>query len=273
MLKKSINRSRLTGTFIFLGIILSGCFEKKEGCLDVVAANFDAGADKNCCCIYPKLTLDVKHIYDSTNLSLTDVYTNNLGQDFKVLSIAFYISDVQLRSNGEWTPVSNVIEIRDHTGGIHVRPDDVTIINRQTFKFNVGEFLTPGSFDRLRFSIGLKAPEVNTDPESVQDDHPLSSTSSDQLWDPIDGYLSYRISLIDTLQQDTLHWKTPATTMAFVDLEIDLKIDKQIGEDLVIPLEIDYRKWLQSIDIRSDSSEEINLKMRSGMESSITFLQ
>lgn len=273
MLKRIINRPSLTGTFLLLGVLFSGCFEKKEGCLDVLASNFDAGADKNCCCTYPKLTFDVKHSYDSTNLSLSDVYTNALGQDFKILAIAFYISDVQLRSNDQWIAVSNTIGFRDRTGGFHIRPDDVTIINRQTFKFNVGEFLSPGTFDQLRFSIGLKAPESSADPESVSDDHPLSSTSVNQLWDPVDGYLSYQISLVDTLQQDTLHWKTPATTNALVNLEIDLKIDKQIGEELVIPLEIDYSKWLQSVDIRSDSPEDIEQKIRVGIESSISFFQ
>ena len=55
-----------------------------------------------------------------------------------------------------------------------------------------------------------------------------------------------------------------------MDLEIDVKIDKQTGADLVIPLEIDYGEWLRSIDLRTDTPQEINQKIREGIQSSIS---
>ncbi|MDH3651152.1 MAG: hypothetical protein OEQ53_15815, partial [Saprospiraceae bacterium] len=202
-----------------LGILLIGCYEKKEGCLDALASNFDVTADLDCCCSYPQLILDVKHVYDSVNLNLGDVYTNQHLQVFRLLSFAFYVSDVQLRKADKWTSVSNQVEFSDNSGQLHSESDDVTIISRQTFRFNIGTFIESGSYEQIRFTVGLVPPESNVNPITIDDEHALSSANN-ELWNNESGHCAYRFELVDTTTSDTLLWKVPAQDGALEFIEL-----------------------------------------------------
>ncbi len=87
-------------------LLVSACYTPIEGCLDTEATNFDASADKDCCCKYPLLVLNVENAYDTLIWKPDTAYQNDLGQWFRIRDIVFYVSELKLTQNG----VSGVVE-------------------------------------------------------------------------------------------------------------------------------------------------------------------
>lgn len=81
---------------LIVALIANACYESQQGCLDVRAVNYYAGADENCCCRYPKLILSSDQVYDTLLFRLDSLYPADNGQLFRIKNIVFYISDVEL---------------------------------------------------------------------------------------------------------------------------------------------------------------------------------
>ena len=249
-------------------LLLFGCYEPREGCLDALASNFAIDADEHCCCEYPQLTFTLKHLYDSLDFDLGSIYENRLGQHFIPQRINFYFSDVSLAQGSDWIGVDETIELSVNSV-INTEPDDVTEINRRGFEFPVGEFLTPGVFTAVRFSVGLNPPEVDAFASEFEDTHPLD-TANNELWSQMLGYLSYSCEIIsDTAQLDTLTLVDAASPSIPIELPVELL--KTRGAKLTIPLAIDYRQWFESIDFENDDEELIRQKISAGIKNSTTF--
>lgn len=109
---KLIIRKGVIHFFLALFFVF-GCYEQQEGCLDALASNFEIDSDDGCssCCEYPHLTFTIKHLYDTLNFNLGQVYSNGLGQTFIPRAISFFVSDVTLLQGENWRPVDNSILI------------------------------------------------------------------------------------------------------------------------------------------------------------------
>src|SRR5690349_2250009 len=88
------------------------CFEPKYGCLDIAATNFNPAADKDCCCRYPKLLLDVNQVYDTLVFRQDSLYPGTGGHLFRIRNVAFYLSDFQLIKDGVTFETEDVVDLK-----------------------------------------------------------------------------------------------------------------------------------------------------------------
>jgi hypothetical protein len=256
---------------------LTSCYEQKEGCLDVLASNFQLDADidccrknNDCCCNYPQLSLNLKHEIEGENLSRGQVYQTALGQPFFVVSIQFFISDIVLVEGEEEFGVDDFISLKTANEGEVSVSDDITAISSQSFSYTIGQFKRAGTYQALRFKVGVDEPEKSVDPDQFNADHPLHSNQS-TLRDSLGNLLLYDIAWIpDTVSMEIVHLQCLADQILPVDLA--LTGSKAPGQSISIPLVIDYSQWLSNINIERDPEEVQMQKIIEGIARSFSIL-
>ncbi len=258
-------------SFLLSVFLLSSCYEKQEGCLDSNAVNFDFEADEtccpeedseDCCCDYPEMRMTVKHIAGEGNMSLGTPYYNDLGQLYMIESVAFFTSGYSVQ-DGTWYGVNDTVEVNSPDGHILLVADDATEISRSAFEFPVGKFLRPGMYDSLRFSIGLDSILNSADTADFQTNHPLRP-SNNVLYNDSTGYLMYRVELVtDTTTSEVRTFSVPAFPPSSLTMAIDLEHEK--GQNLSLPVEIDYSEWFKAIDFDLDSDSLVAEKVKRGL--------
>ncbi|MBK8501249.1 MAG: hypothetical protein IPL46_03050 [Saprospiraceae bacterium] len=270
-----VNR-RLTILLLFTILLLS-CYEKKEGCLDVLAANFNLEADVDCCqdpgtccCEYPKLSFSIKHQFGSENLSRGRLYTTDLGQPYYIDTIRFFISNVRLLDGNEYA-VSDTIIIKSSNGEEVARPDDVAIVSSTSFSIELGDFVRPGIYSNLSFVVGITEPERTASYDQFESPHPLAENQT-RLKDSISkSLLLYDVGLIpDTLDGAVSHFQLPASFTVLINLPVE--IIKEPGKSITIPLGIDYQKWLETLDLDNGDPDLQNQKILQGIGQSFSIL-
>ncbi|MBK7223607.1 MAG: hypothetical protein IPH94_20580 [Saprospiraceae bacterium] len=77
-------------------VSLASCYEEQDGCLDLLAANYNAAADKECegCCTYPSLRVSLVNQWNDRNFILNDTFTNLQGQSFIILQQKFFLAGI-----------------------------------------------------------------------------------------------------------------------------------------------------------------------------------
>lgn len=159
-------------------LLLAGCYEPREGCLDVSAVNFDASADENCCCEYPALKMSVLHRFDSLLWQPDAVYVNNLGQAFRLRSVALYLSDFELEQNGQLYRIQDTIALKTRPlsgtdTALTTFVNDFQLLRRTPTEYAIGLFPFSGAFQSVRFAVGLPDSAQAILPAQTPPGHPL----------------------------------------------------------------------------------------------------
>lgn len=258
--------NRISLCVLLLSVFVASCYEKKEGCLDVFASNFALDADINCCkdkqdccCNYPKLTLSIKQQYENENLAAGKIYLTNLGQPFMIEDIHFFISNVRLTDGSDFA-TDDTLMIMTNNGQSEARPDDVLTVSSDVFSFRVGTFNRPGNYTQLKFLVGLSEPERTAPSSQFAATHPLASGQT-TLRDTLnDEWLTYSVAWIpDTVSLITEQLQVSADNL--IEVIIPVNISKKPGQDITIPLIIEYHKWLGTIDLIHDDQTTKNTKI------------
>lgn len=205
-------------------------------------------ADIDCeddCCTYPRLNLSISHRHRDTLLLRDSAYTNDLGQIYRISSVSMLVSDFY-------------VTLRDDT----LRPrEQVTIgsrserrvtndhfqISTSEFSYLAGRIAGEGDLSSLRFTIG--SDHIPLDTTLADDDYRLRSGLPNLA---IDGsaYASVNI-VLDSLDTDTLaSWLIGGLYPINLDLQGDILV---AGDNLTTIIEVDYARWLDDVDLLSDS--------------------
>lgn len=241
-----------------MALCLNGCFEPKDGCLDIEATNFDASADRDCCCEYPNLILEARHRYGSDSVQYVpdSLYVNSTGQIFRIKKVVFYLSEIQLFQNGGMFSVSDTVQLQTYapTGGDTTKEaftDDFLLVRRSPIDNPVGEFRPAGIFDKIRMRLGLSSDAQRVIPRLAPSGSPLK-IQGDSLWyGPSAGYVF--------LQAVVVRDSMPATkpdTLSFTQADLpDFFIEKtgsyyhpSGGYNFRLTLGIDYKKLFDGIN-------------------------
>lgn len=166
------------GTLIAVLVLLqSACFDPQSGCLDIAATNFNASADKNCCCKYPQLTLTVNQFYGAQLAKQDSLYVGTGGHLFRLRSMSFYLSDFQLFRGGETFQMGDSTLLKYKAGANDTLsryfPDDFTLIRRATLENEVASFREEGLFDGIKFRLGLNPEAEKIISALAPSGHPL----------------------------------------------------------------------------------------------------
>lgn len=261
---------------LLITFMLAGCYEPKEGCLDVNATNFALDADRPCsdCCVYPTLRLDVQNRFTKDgvplNLGYVDsVYYDIQGKPYRINKIRFYLSNVHLvRSDGSEEEVADELELEvwlpdgSDTEKVVVEDNFALVDAGRNRSFAMGTFAKNGEFQKVRFTLGIGEPVNRAVPSTLPDNHPLALQDDPMYWSGADGYIFYKIELFrDTVPTDTIPvvleigGSTILRTFS-IDFPEPLHLDE--GFNPKITLRIDYSLWLQSIDRDADEASLIS---------------
>lgn len=239
--------------------LLLSC-DKKEGCLDPNATNYTIDAELNCCCTYPMLVAEIAFKTGEENVTLGDTFINDQGLDISILDFALYASDFNLTgSAGDVAQVSDLLEI-----GTQEVVDDIILIKRNEFSFPIGTFNEMRVFEQVQFKIGLIAPIKTLDLSAItlSSDHPLSIQEDSLYHDPPKGYDFIKLQVRIAQDEYTFIYSEE------IPIALDLIITPVLGQDVTIPLKIQFDKWFSGIEESMDA-QDIESKIFQNIQPSI----
>lgn len=244
--------------FLLFTLSLPACYEPQEGCRDIVATNFDASADKDCevdCCSYPKLQIGVVQHYDTLTYIENQAYPGLNNHWFILKNVSFYLSDFQLSQQGTPYIVSDTVGLYTlpPTGADTLREiftDDFVLVRRTPLINQVGTFRNDGTFENIRFRLGLDDHAQRVVPSKAPAGHPLR-TQSDSLWHGrSEGFVFMQI----VVARDTITGTLPDTiSLKKADIQDFIfsaagNFQHKTGYDFNVILDVDHHKLLEGID-------------------------
>ncbi len=259
--------------FIVMTILVIAC-SKDEGCLDIYATNFDASAEKDCCCEYPSLILNTNHVFDTVAFRLEENLTFDNIDTFQILESNLLFSNINLINNNAKYIIDDTIHVNSNSQS-HVLTDDYVIIKPSKFSYNIGTFShTLETFDQFEWLWGLDEESNQIVPDSIYIDNHALSNDTDTIWSSNEGYFLYYLKFIPNIQQAdiqreiVIHDMTNSINQSFIS-----NINNNIGYDLEINIQINYHTMLNGINFEADSETTIIQKIINNFNSSITLLE
>lgn len=258
-----------------LAIAAAGCYEPTAGCLDIEAVNYDFTADEDVRedCVYPALRLQFEHVYSRPDTLLPfrprdTFYLDAAGHPFRIQAFSFYLSKLQLvDAQGGLLDVEDELEIFvPNPGGPPLPrtiPDNYAIVlTGNSSSINIGTLRDVGALQGLQFFVGVEGVANIAVVDSLPSRHPLSP-DEEFYFSPDSGYVFQYIELFrDTVSTDTVPEVLRIGTFPYVRLiELPISGEKIEGLHFRIVLQVDYRRWLEGLDVRNDSREQLMEKI------------
>lgn len=263
--------------FLLILVGLLGCYDEKEGCLDPNALNFDVSADKDCCCEYPSLKLNVSFMQnDTTSFSYQRFYTDEVGADvYQIKSFSFYLSHVEVKpEGGDWLDVVDSTEYWLYGVGGVARGDvsnNVLLVEHNRLKYDLGRISYPGPFTGVRFQLGLDETQKQVIPDSLSN-HPLS-IGADSMWVSSGVYLQQKWVVVTDTSADSYTVDTfRVVGNVGVDLDYTSAFILPRGKDYEVRLAINIPDWLKGVDWQANK-ETILEKLSSNSASALSLVQ
>lgn len=245
-------------------LLFISCYQQKEACLDIHATNFDASADVNCCCDYPRLQLNFIHKTNTILFNSDDTLTNDLGQSYKINSFSFYLSGFSFKtSNGTIITTSDTIRIPSKTDSI-VLNKDITLVRPLTSNVLLGRLIQTNDFNEINFNIGVPQAANQADISRISESSNLS-TQPDSMFTPSLGYVSIRYSISDlngNIKEVRVYDMIP--------LHFNLLLPNKLAKNTCLQLEIDHSYLMHEIDILNDSNKSIENKIKQNFSNACT---
>jgi hypothetical protein len=281
---KPLNLSFSHFLILSLSLLLSGCFQPKEGCLDIRAANYDVSADDPCtdnCCKYPTLSITLQHrviLPGQPDTSFTMRYDSLYPAPFDTTHYfsfersRFFLSNFRLvRENGGEVGVSDSIKLKTVSGVDFTVKNSFAKADRDIFQASSGGvFLASGVFTKIKFTLGLPDPLPQTDPESVPTGHPLSIANDTLIYEEGAGYIPSRL----IFRPDTLPGTDSLDFRFLTPREVELPLAEPFvveqGFNLKLTLFINYLAWFEGIDLKNDSPATMQAKIDSNLTKAIS---
>ena len=254
-------------------LFFTACFQPESGCLDIEAKNFELTADEpcdsdntatSCPCTYPVLSFDnMNYVVEKVDYQ-PDAFYRIDSQYIRIQSIQFYLSGFQFRrTSGEWISVEDTISLvvlnDENQLATQLLTDDFQLINQQS-SIDMGAITQHGTFDSLRFVLGIEAPANTAAPDFITNtNHPLATT--DMHTDNQEtGYIfnqlifhrdTYPETTAITINLTAANVKKQPSLMEF---KMPFSYETPIGEDFSLgTLQVDHAKWFDGINFVVDT--------------------
>lgn len=232
------------------------CYESKEGCLDLLATNYDVIADMPCddCCTFPKVSINIQNINgQDTTYNLADTIYSLSGDSLQILEAKFYLSDITIYKNG--SALRSSINIEDSiTAKLFV--DDTGIVSASQKNIMLGQFKFSGKPDTITCRLGLN-PDINQGVfTKVASGHPLNARN--KIKDPLNQnaslYVKYRSFSGTSLDTQVVYIKEPITKfLTWRDVSANAK-----GDEIKVNLQVNYAILMSRIRKNMSYSEAIS---------------
>lgn len=259
---------------------IAGCFQPREGCLDIEAVNFDAAADKACCCCcnYPKLRLRHVPLFDTATWLPNAAYEYAPGRWFRIREAVFYLSDVQGIQNGQAFPIADTLRLAVRTpAGDTARQtftNDFLVLRRTVVDYTVGEFRAAGTFSGMRFRVGVPDAAQRVIPALAPEGHPLRPQPENLWLGPDRGFAAFRLVITrDTLPNtipDTLTFGAPDFPSKV--LQSPGPFLRESGYDFRLQLAVNYRELFRGVDLTTGDISAWKTRIWANLNSALLVL-
>jgi hypothetical protein len=235
--------------FLFI-LFFTRCQAPVVGCLDARATNFDVTAAKSCddnCCQFPNLKIQLDYAFDTFNFNFNTSY--KFGSDsIRFISSQFYMSNVQLiKDDGTKESVIDSILLFRDKDTLKV-PNYYALAGKNNgFEALLGRFNQVGIYSKVSFNMGLDLEASKTIPSKMPQNSPLSIKNDSMYISSEKQYIFNKMILVRTSKPiDTLRFVI--TTFKPIELKGNQSLVLKEGFDAIIPLRIDYKKWLEGVN-------------------------
>lgn len=258
-------------------VLFSACQEPLEACLDIEASNFDVRADRDCCCIYPSLFIEVAYRAGEVSFNLNTPYELDNGDTVIFRRAAFYVSDLTIfQGSQEFFPRDTFLIYRlDNTNQLDSSEyiGNVSLINRTASDINMGQFTEPGFFDLVRFRLGLNETLNNQNIETLPRRSRLSiQADSMHTFTSDGGYLFLKFEVFVPSLDELFTLALTAADGDFVLLR-PIELISVTGVNKRFRLNINYLEWLRGIDFATDNPEQRKQKLIDNLPNALVTIQ
>lgn len=260
--------------FFALIVLLSSCFEPQEGCLDINATNFEPSADENCCCILPNYKVQMAHRVGEEIFNLDSTYLNNLGQEFIIRNVQFYLSNFKLLDENnealEANQKLNAVWMENANLRQDSIKDDIILVNRPFFERILGTSSEVKDFQGVEFCYGLKDTANCVIADSISSTHPLGP-KTDSLYIYPDGKYHFAILELEDGNGNSYDLELGSNGLDIIFLDYFYSPNR--GEEASIRLITDYSMWLEGVNFLTMTKEQIADKIVLNIPSSFRIFE
>lgn len=235
-------------------ILFLSCFERKEGCLDSLAANYDVEAFDSCleCCSFPDVVFNMTHRAGDSLLNTQDTLVNNIGEMFNILEVRYYLSDVLIfQDNRAISAHENLV----NSNNSFSRSDDISIARSNVASLTIGEFKTYGQFDKVSFRLGVDNRVLTDTFVNLTPQHPLNDRNKIQDSEGRLFQMSVRYKLIDPDTLRTIWIDSLPENLIFEKTET---IQTRKGENIPFRIDANYLPLFENVVLRGNDAEVKN---------------
>lgn len=265
--------------FLLLIPCFIGCYEPKEGCLDIDAVNYDASADDPCdaCCKSPVLLFLMQHYVElatQPDTSFAMKYATKYPSPFDTSHYfyldrgRFFISNLKLvRDNGEEVGVTDSLWLLLTNGDSLYVEDNFSKCDRDLFAADtIGKIKTLGVFTKLKFTLGLEEAVQKVYPDTLNNRHPLAVDTDSLSYEEGVGIFPYHL----IIRPDTLP-DTPPMIFKFdqarqISLDLPQPISVERGFSIRLTLRFEYLHLFKAVDFLHDTEAIIRSKIEDELE-------
>ncbi len=233
-----------SGFMLFFCFVLFAACNKKEGCTDPTAVNYDPEAEKDKGCEYLSTHPVEAHFHPYVNGIAHiegDTYTIG-GVPTELDFTRFYVSNMRLvdsAGNETLAEVKYLYVVTD--------PDE----------YEIGE-IPDGNYAKLRFEIGIDSATNHGDPSLYAIGDPLGAQFPNMHWGWSVGYIFLRIDGVADSDGDG----TPddgfeihlGTDEYLATIEIDYPITIGAGHENIFHLDANWEKLFEGIDLSNTAN-------------------
>ncbi len=256
---------------LLLPLFFSSCYERQEGCTDFNAVNFNASADDNCCCNYPEFSFQLQHRFgaDSVRFFTDSVYTFDNGLEVNILSFELLASNFFLeKESGERQMVDNTLEFSSVDGISCPCPDDLFIIDPNSFNAAPGEISRPGNYTGLGFSSGTPEEWQVLTPDDFEAIYPLVEEEryDEELMDfySLRAMIAFPNATSDPLEINIPAWRS--------SLFFEENLILETAENFSATLRINYKTWLGGLEAGNVSEETVVDLLTTNLEDALELI-
>jgi hypothetical protein len=252
--------------FILLFLVFNSCYKNRQGCLEILASNYSIGADEACngCCTFPKMVVNVTHVFGVEDFILGKEYINNIGSRFIISEQQFYIGDLEF-----YDANNNKIIIRDSvslTANARLinQAQDFTSVIATVASSQASSMKYSGKISKVGFILGLND-RLNTIDS-------LSSLKLSSLNRSRDNYINGKYqSLYMKLKKVSIDKDmTIATPIDYPFVFTLANKEVKAGFPITLDLKVNYATLFTDISFPTMNDVEINARVIANIQKAIT---
>ncbi len=179
------------------------------------------------------VTLRINHFLDSVPFAFNKTAVNNLGNEFNVKRLEYYLSKIVVKHDGgQSTPVNNLYALVNAGANTDI---DLGLLN-------------VNNIEGVQFGIGVDAPNNNADPSLWPNIHPLAPKSPSMHWGWESGYRFVAMEGLAGIGMVSGYEIHSLGNINYFSTTVNRTAVERNG-NWVIAIDADYTKAIKDIDV------------------------